>query len=377
MTTEPIPVLDDVARMQAVDKRYMLRLINELPEQCETALGIARDFAIEPPENKPNGVFITGVGDSGLAADMAAAILADEAEVPVISDHGGRLPKHVGENSLVIVVDYTGKSQSALRNIHEAKQRGAHVICVTTGGKLLEAASNDEIKTIKIPPGQLHRSAIGYLFVPLVVTVERLGLAEGQIEKLSHAIKLMKNARESLRFENPTSRNIAKQTAAALFGKLTAIYGAPGYRAAVASRWKSQIDANSKALAFTGAFPELALGDISGWEFANNRCGEFGIVILRDPSDKGEIAELMDASEEVLQQFNVIRIDIRGATAMERSLYGVYMGDYVSYYLALLYEVNPSLTENVSLVEAIMIGEPEVEAIVVGEPEPDIPDEPE
>src|SRR5450759_4129438 len=106
MTTEPIPALDDVARMQAVDKRNMLRLINELPEQCETALGIARSFAVEPPENMPSGVFITGGGEAGLAADRAAAVLAGEAEVPIISDHGGRLPKHVGENSLVIVVDY-------------------------------------------------------------------------------------------------------------------------------------------------------------------------------------------------------------------------------------------------------------------------------
>ena len=322
----------------------------------------------------------------GMTKAQVIAVLGEPATARTVGEdsylfYSNACGKRCGMNDLVVlhadsVADaifrspdrhYTGKSSSELRNMREAKQRGAEVICVTSGGKLLEAASKDEIKTIKIPPGQLHRSAIGYLFVPLVVTVERLGLADGQIEKLSHAIKLMKNARESLRFENQTSRNVAKQTAEALFGKLTAIYGAPGYRAAVASRWKSQIDANSKALAFTGAFPELALGDISGWEFANNRPGEFGIVILRDPTDKGEIAELMDASEEVLQQFNVLRIDIKGATSMERLFYGVYLGDYVSYYLALLYEVNPSVTENVSLVEAIM----------AGEPEPDIPAEPE
>lgn len=352
MTSESIPTLDDVARMQSVDKRNMLRLITELPEQCETALGIARSFAIEPPEVKPSGVFITGVGDSGLAADMAAAVLADSAEVPIVSDHGGRLPKHVSDNSLVIVVDYSGNSESELRNLREARQRGAHVVCVTSGRKLLEAAVSEGISTIRIPPGQPERSALGYLFVPLVVAVEKFGLASGQVEKLSHGIKLMKNVREGLRFENPTSRNVAKQIAHKLFGKLVVIYGAPRYRAAVASRWKRQIDANSKGLAFTGAFPDLALSDISGWEFVTNRSGEFGIVLLSDPNDKGEMAKLMAASEEVLSEFGVVRVDLRGSTVVEKLLYGVYLGDYVSYYLALLYGVNPMVSENVSQVQS-------------------------
>jgi glucose/mannose-6-phosphate isomerase len=362
MTSELTPTLDDVARMQSVDKRNMLRLINELPEQCETALGIARSFVIEPSETKPNSVFITGVGDSGLAADMAAAVLADSAEVPIVSDHGGRLPKHIGENSLVIVVDYPGNSESELRNLRDAKHRGANVICVTGGRKLLEAASSEEIGTVRIPPGQPQRSALGYLFVPLVVVVEQLGLATGQIEKLSHAIKLMKNAREALRFENPAVRNMAKQTAERLFGKLVVIYGVPGYRAAVASRWKSQIDANSKGLAFTGAFPDLALSDISGWEFVKNRSGEFGIVLLSDAADKGEMAKLMTASEEVLSEFSVVRVDLRGSTTMEKLLYGVYLGDYVSYYLALLSGVDPMVSENVSQVQSKVSEEPEPEA---------------
>lgn len=359
MTTEPLPALDDSARMQAIDRRNMLRLINELPEQCETALGIIRSFSIERPETKPSNVFITGVGDSGLAADMAVAALAEETEVPIVSDHGGRLPKYISESSLVIILDYTGKSQSEARNLREAKQRGAEVICVTTGGPLMEAANREGVKAIKIPPGQPHRSAIGYLFVPVLVLIEKLGLAEGQEEKLSHAIKLMKNVREGLRFENPSTRNVAKQIAQSLCGKTVAIYGAPGYRAAIASRWKSQINANSKGLALTGSFPDAAMGDISGWEFASDRPAEFGMVFLGDPTDKGEIAETMDAGEAVLEQFGVVRASIKGSTTIEKLLYGVYLGDFVSYYLAMLNMVDPSVTENVSLLEARIAGEPE------------------
>lgn len=354
MTTEPIPALDDSVRMQAIDKRNMLRLINELPEQCETALGIARDFAVDPEETAFSSVFITGVGDSGIVADMAAAALADVAEVPVISDHGGRLPKHVGEGSLVFIVDYTGKSQVAMRNLRDAKFRGAQVVCIATGGKLLESAKKEEVRAIRIPPGQPGRSAIGYLLVPIIATIEKFGIVQGQFEQLSHGIKLMKNVRELLRFQAPTARNRAKQTAEALFDRVVGIYGADGYRTAVADRWRNQIAANGKALAYSGSLPSLAMAGVSGWEMAGRRTDELAIVLLRDRADKGENAQLANASAEVLKDFRVIQIELQGSTVIEKLLYGVYFGDYVSYYLALLAETDPGASENLALVEAIL-----------------------
>jgi glucose/mannose-6-phosphate isomerase len=359
MTTEPTPVLDDYTRMQSVDRRNMLRLLNELPEQCETAMGISRSFAVEPLETKPNVIFITGSGDSSVAVDMAAAVLAEGAEVPVVSDHGGRLPRFVGEESLVFLVDYSGKGQDLLRTYKEARQRGANLICVASSGKLLEAASRDGVRTVKIPPGQPPRSAIGYLFVPVVVVVEKMGLAEGITDKLSHGIKHLKNVREAFRFETRTLRNPAKQAAAVLFEKLVCIYGAVGYREVVAKRWKSQINTNSKSIACVGTYPDVAGGEISGWELAERQCRDSAVVFLRDAGEKGDIIELMDASKIVLEGLDTLDVDMKGATTVEKLLYGVYMGDYVSYYLSLLYEVDPSVTENVQRLQEAMVKEPE------------------
>lgn len=356
-TEQPIPILDDVGRMQAVDKRSMLRLINELPEQCETALGIGRSFTIEPLAAKPNAVFVTGVGESGTAADMLAAILSDELDIPLISDHGGRLPQYVGEETLVLVADYAGKSPATLRIYREARQRNATVICITSGGKLLETASKDGTKIIKIPPGQPNRSAVGYLFVPLVAAVEKCGLVSGVIDRVSSAILLMKNARESLRFENPTVRNIAKQTALSIADKLPVIYGAPGIRASVALRWKNQINANSKTAAFLGLFPNALTSDVAGWEQADKMCESLAVIFLREPSDKTENTELMELSKELLDKFTVIDVDLKGSTPMEKILYGIYMGDYVSYYLALINEVNPIVSENIAYIESRLAGE--------------------
>ena len=351
-TDQPIPLLDDVSRVQLVDKKNMLRLINELPEQCETALGIGRSFAVEALETKPNVVFITGVGDSGIAGDMAVASVSDETDVPVVSDHGGRLPKYVGEESLVLVVDYSGKSETTLRNYKEAKQRGAAVICITSGGKLLETASTDGTRIIKILPGQPKRTAIGYLFVPLITILEQCGLVSGLVDKLSYAIKLLKNVREALRFDNRTDRNVAKQAALALAGKSVVIFGAPGYREVVAGRWRIQFSANSKTPSSSSTFPNVIDGEISGWELAEGQSKYLGFAFLKDREDKTEINEQMNASIDLLSKFSVVELDIKGATTIEKLLYGIYLGDYISLYLALLNEIDPSTNESVAFIES-------------------------
>lgn len=352
MTTEPAPVLDDLAIMQDIDKRNMLRLINELPEQFETAMGIARSFALEPMVEEPNVVFFTGVGDSAITADMAAAALAGITRVPVISDHGAHLPKYVDENSVVVVIGYDGKSDSLVRNYKDARQRGAQVICVTSGGKLLDAATKDGARIMKIPPGQPARTAAGYLLVPLLSIVEKLGLAENITEQLSHAVKLLKNAREALRFEYPTARNLAKQTAEQLAGKIAVIYGASDYRWALSRRWSGQISANTKMLAFDDKFPCTATSRISGWERADEFADKLAIVILRDASDKGEIAEMANRAQEMLGKFTFVSVEIKGASTLEKMLYGLYLGDYVSYYMALLLGVNPTPTEFAAQIES-------------------------
>lgn len=359
MVKEPQVPLDDTGRMQAIDRRGMIRLINELPEQYETALGICRGFDASPCEVPPNAVYITGFGSAGLAADMAAVALASESQVPVISDRGMRLPRFVNEASLVLIVDYGGNRPLQIRNLREARNRGARVICVTGGGTLLEEAVKEDIPVLKIPPGQPSRTAIGYLFAPLLAILEKLGLVHGQEEQLRHAINHMKNVREMLRFENPTERNLAKRTAEALFGRTVAIYGASGYRVLVAERWKRQMAASSKMGAMTAIFPGLATDEISAWEKKIGCGDDCAVVMLRDREDKGSLADLIDATIEALQGVHVLQREMQGATVVEKLLYGFYLGDYVSYYLALLAEVDPgrtNLTDQIS--EKLIVPEP-------------------
>ena len=351
-TQEPLPILDDMARVQSVDRRYMLRLINELPEQCETALGMGRSLALDELAEPPNVVYITGVGDSGSGAICAVASVTPVANVPVVAGHGPRVPGYVGEKSLVIAIDYAGNSETTLRAYREAKLRGATVICATTGGALGEAASEDGTKTIKMPGGQPARTAMGYILLPVVAALERLGIAPGITEQFLYAIRLTKNVREMLRFEIPTARNLAKQIAQALVDRVPVIYATAGYRVPLANRWASQIGANAKSPAGVAMFPGALEGSICAWEDCGKSLRDATLMFLRDPLDHDtELADVMDVTRDMIVSNPVLEVEIRGSTTAEKLLYGVYLGDYVSYYLALAYGVDPSACDSARTIE--------------------------
>ncbi|MEN6415873.1 MAG: SIS domain-containing protein [Armatimonadota bacterium] len=333
MSTEQL--LDDLAAMQTMDKRGMLRLVRELPEQCETALGIGRSLPVEPLPFTPNVILIAGASDCAVASDIIVETVCEDIAIPIISDHSGRIPGYVGEQSLVFVIDYTGKSDIALASYHEARLKGATVICVTCGGKLNEAAANDEVRVVKIPPGQPARSAVGYLFIPVVAILEKLGLISGQTEKLTYGIRLLKNVRETLRSEVPLARNVAKQAARALTGKLAVIFSAAGYRTVVALRFRSQIGSNVGATA--------CVENISDAIPARMQFADTAYVLLKDNDDKGNAA-----AREALGELNISELKMKGTTNIEKLLYGIYLADYVSCYLAFLCGVDPTSGEPVT-----------------------------
>lgn len=361
------PVLDDIARVQSVDKRNMLRLINEMPEHCETALAIGRGFVTEPLALKPNVVLFVGVGESGLAADILAEVLSDDMEVPVMSQHVSLMPTCINEDSVVFIIDYYGNNQTAIRACRHAKEHKARTICVTTGGRLRETARDYGAQVLSIPAGQPARCGIVYMALAPLPAVQKMGLASSADQKASGAVMLLKNIREFVRFEIPTTRNIAKQVAEMLHGRTPVILGGADYRRLVGRRWVSQIGANAKHPACSGSLPDLADGEICAWERIVPGACEPAFVFLVDELDRvTENQTIRETAKELLANFPCTDIEMKGANPVERMFYGMYVGDYVSYYLALMSEVDPYRTESATLIgERLAPRESQVEVATV------------
>jgi glucose/mannose-6-phosphate isomerase len=339
-----LKTLDDLDVIKKLDLNDMLGIIRDFPEQIEKAQKIAEKVDIE--EFKPHQMVIAGMGGSAIGGDILAGWLFRRIEIPIFVNRGYKLPSFVGENTLLFAVSYSGNTEETLSLFDEGIKKGCKIIAITSGGKLEKSCKNENIKLVSIPSGIPPRAAVAYLFMPMVVVLKKLGIYEPDRE-LKVTIENLKALRERLVPENPTKNNPAKQMALQLFDETPIIYGEAIFNA-IARRWQTQLNENAKTLAWHGTFPEMNHNEIEAWATDNNS-KKFTAVLLRDNflSESRLQKRISLTKSYILQKHakKVIEVVAEGGEEKDylaRMLYSMYLGDFVSIYLAILRGVNPT-----------------------------------
>jgi glucose/mannose-6-phosphate isomerase len=212
---------------------------------------------------------------------------------------------------------------------------------VTSGGQLGELADQNGDPLIVIPGGQPPRTALGYMFVPVVVACERLGLLMEQHHEQTFA--LLDSCISEWGIEQPFDSNPAKRLAQTLHGKLSVLYGLGSWQGLVANRWKGQINENSKNMTFANSFPELNHNEILGWVKSDGQGVAAWETVILESGDESEKMKTRAGvtGELIASKSGVHRVRAKGETLYERILSLTFMGDFVSLYLAALNGVDP------------------------------------
>lgn len=336
--------IDDLKHIHEIDSDGMLGLVLSFPEQCEKAAEITSHWSPKSEIGKDlDLIVVSGLGGSAVAGDMVAALRADDLPVPMLINRNYHLPGYVTEKSLVICVSYSGDTEETLSSYMDAIRRGAQIICITSGGKLAHLAEMNGVDIIRVPGGLPARSATGYLFVPVLMAIEKLGIVPPISGDLPGAVELLKKYRQEWSPEVPSEDNEAKLLAQEIYTRIPVIYGAPGISGVVAFRWKTQFNDNAKVHAFANFFPELNHNEIMGWELASLECESFAALFIRDPADESRIADRVRVVSTLIPRGFMTRdIVLRGENELEKLLWGFYLGDIASVYLSVCYDVNPS-----------------------------------
>jgi glucose/mannose-6-phosphate isomerase len=140
-----------------------------------------------------------------------------------------------------------------------------------------------------------------------------------------------------------TDANPAKQLAWSLFGRIPVIYG-HGPMAAVAHRWKTQLNENAKAWAAWEPMPEANHNAIEGSLNPRELSDALYVVQLRDREEPEELAARYKVVEELLGERATNRSEVwaEGPSPLARILTTVAFGDLMSVYLAILYQTDPT-----------------------------------
>ena len=345
-------VLDDPGFVNRLDPKGMLGLTEAFPGQCREALRIAQAIEIPELEARPSVVLLSGLGGSAAGGDLVKALFEAVGSTPFIVNRDYELPNYVGLGDLVFCASYSGNTEETLSAYANAKKNGARIVAVTSGGKLAEMATTDGYPLIRVPGGQPPRTALGYMFVPVLWACEKLGLLPEQDH--SGAFDLLDQCVSRWGMGANFDANQAKQLADALHGRFGILYGLGSWQGTVANRWKGQINENSKNLAHPNGFPELNHNEILGWVKAKEQgVNEFVGIILEDGTESEKMKTRACVTEQLLSdtmKFHHVKAD--GDNLLQRMLWLTHFGDYLSIYLAALNEIDPESIDWINVLKS-------------------------
>jgi glucose/mannose-6-phosphate isomerase len=222
----------------------MDRLIANFPENIEAALLIAKKSVFRSPENLIKNVVICGMGGSGIGGRLVSFWIQNECRVPVQCFHDYTAPAYIDKHTLVIASSYSGNTEETLFFVEEAREKGAHIIGVCSGGELKEYCSNNQFDCVVVPGGNPPRTALAFSLVQVSNIFVKLGLVS---DNILHNIGTGKTLIVS---ENKFIREEALRLAEFLKGTVPVFYATSIYEA-VLIRAKQQFNENSKLLCWT------------------------------------------------------------------------------------------------------------------------------
>lgn len=345
-------ILDSLKVIEKYDKSGMLELIESFPAQCKDAKRIGERFNLPEGFSKHcKNIVCLGLGGSAIGADLARSYIADDAGVPLIINRNYSLPNFVDENTLVIASSYSGDTEEVLSAYRDARARGCEIIVITSGGKLAKLAKEDKVPCLGIPGGLPPRCALGYSFFPLLIVLSKIGIIKNQSAAIDDAIRLLSSLKNSrLGYKVKHNDNPAKKIAVQIYGRLPFVYGGADHVDSVVTRWRGQLAENSKTLASSHIFPEMNHNEIVGWENPKSILAKSAVIILRDAADHPRTSRRMDITKSILKKskVKVIEVSSTGRDLLARVFSLIYIGDFVSFYLAILNKVDPTPVDRVT-----------------------------
>lgn len=336
-------ILDDPERFAEFDPHDMLGQITSLPAQLERAWSLGQEQQL-PATDEIRQVVVAGMGGSAIGADLLAAYCAPRATVPLIVWRNYGLPAYVrGPSTLMIASSHSGNTEETLSAFDQALAAGATAMAVTTGGELEARAQAAGAPIWRFEHQGQPRAAVGFSFGMLLALLVRLGLVEVGSDRLSGAAAAMRDQEASIGAHVPVVGNLAKRMAGQLMDRWPSFIGAD-LLAPVARRWRTQVAEIAKAVGQFEELPEADHNMLAGVEHPESLLGPTMVVFLRSSLNHPRNLKRLEATREILmvEGFNTDILEAQGDSRLAHQWTSLHLGDYVAYYLAMAYQVDPT-----------------------------------
>jgi len=344
-----ISIEEEFGLKHEYDHSNFISYLNDFPAQIANSIALLRDSSIKIEKSKIQNVIFTGIGDSAHVANLFLSYIQDEIKIPSQICQNLYIPNYVNNYSLFIVISYSGNSIEVLNLLEEGIKKSAKVVGISSGGELEKICISNNYPHIKIPKGLPARQALGYLFFPLLLLFEEWRFISSRTKEISEAKNLLYELVERYNPEMTIGNNLANHIAQSLYHAIPVIYTGVPFLFPVPTRWRSQFNENSKAIAINNIIPEVSYNEIIGWEGLIEINKHLRIIVLRDIEENKIVKKDIATIKNILREKRVMFGEVfsEGSSRLARLFSLISLGDWASYYLAMLNEKDPLSNDSI------------------------------
>lgn len=324
-----------------IDSLGMLDAARALPEQMRAAAAGMDLVDGLPPADGITSVVVLGMGGSGIAGDVLAAVAGPTCPVPIVVAKNYECPAFVGPDTLVLAISFSGNTEETLEGAAEAAMAGGRMVCVSHGGELQELAGEWGAPHIAIADGiPMPRAGIGAVSIPALVALERMGMLSGIHAEIDGAVKQLRHRIDRLTAADSDAAKLARK----IGRTMPIIYGGGAVGEIAAARWKAQFNENPKVPAFANRVPELTHNEIAGWgQHGDVTRQVFTLLNLRHSFEHPQTRRRFGLVAEICNEIvaDVIEVEAEGPTVLAQLFDLIVFGDFVTLELSVQSGVDP------------------------------------
>jgi glucose/mannose-6-phosphate isomerase len=303
--------LDDLEHFREIDAAQLILQIDTLPEKLTQAWELAQTLPLPTLPPAIQQVIFLASGTGAIAADLVIAAFGSISKMPLACANklNGTVPS---------------------------------VWLVTVGAGELHFPGGERWR---IPDFALERTAFADYLAFILALSARFGWIDDPAELIRTAAETLVNRREIFGIHSPVVKNPAKRLGGQMIGRIPVVFGG-GVMSPVARRWKAQINENAKSWAQAEDVMEAVENAAAGVMHPPPLMTRVHCSFLLPPPADVELMHKIEALHDIYLQEGVAvdKIKSRGDNALTQALAAIQFGDYVSYYVAMAYEVDPTPT---------------------------------
>ena len=348
--------LDSPAAIKKLDSRNLASSIEQLDNQCEQVFGEIEKLALSPDFAKAEKIVVCGMGGSALGADVLKSLYFNELKVPLEIINGYFLPSHANDKTLVIFSSYSGTTEEVLTAVEQAKEKGTMIMTIASGGDLAKMVQAGEVEGYifdpKYNPSGQPRMGLGYSILSQVLILAKLGFLKFSQDDLNKILVAIRKANSLSNIDVLTGQNSAKHIAQKFAGKIPFLF-ASEHLVGNIHVFANQINENAKVLSAYFTLPEANHHLIEGLPSTDAIQKQVVFFFLKSNLYSPRVLKRYDITKTLVSKngFEAVVFEPQFTTKLEQVFEFLTFGSWVSFYLAIVYDRDPSPIPNVDFLK--------------------------